>query len=152
MPDVIKCLERFVEEYNRPGSNVYHLYAAEVEWVFTDGGANESTLDEAETATGVVGNREEMFAAFRRMRGQTIEQAERGEPGDSPLIRDMKFPEVRHMSAVGSTGILDCTWQATLVTADGAEDIPMRAYMLFILDFNEDGLITRDRDYWIERK
>ena len=158
MVDVRKCIDRFVEVYNQPGSPIFPLYADEVEWVFSDGGqlAGDAISDYATPATRPAG-RDELFKAFREVRGITQEMQERGEfvvPPKPGTIRNMRIPAVLHVNAEGNLGVLECTWAGTLVGSDGNPDTPMTARMIFALRFNEQGLITMDHDYilWHERK
>jgi hypothetical protein len=158
MVDVRKCIERFVEVYNQPGSPVFPLYAEEVEWVFSDGGQlTGGSIADYATAVARPAGREELFKAFRDIRGITKEMQERGEYVAAPkpgTIKDMRFPSILHINVEGNLGVLECTWAGTLVGSDGNPDTPMTANMIFVLRVNEQGLITMDHDYflWHQRK
>src|SRR5579859_2129525 len=140
MVDVRKCIERFVEVYNQPGSPVFPLYADEVEWVFSDGGQLQgASIADYATAVARPSGREELFKAFREIRGITKEMQERGEYVTAPkpgTIKDMRFPSILHINVEGNLGVLECTWAGTLVGGDGNADTPMTANMIFALRFN----------------
>jgi hypothetical protein len=149
--DVRKCIERFVEVYNQPGSPIFPLYADTIEWVFSDGGQlAEHSIAEYATAELRPAGREELFKAFREVRGITQEMQDRGEFVVAPkpgTIKDMRIPAVLHVNVEGNLGVLECIWTGTLVGSDGNPDTPMTARMIFALRFNEQGLITMDHDY-----
>jgi hypothetical protein len=159
MVDVRKCIERFIEVFNRPGSPVYDLYSKDLDWVLVSGGAIAksslefaSELEVTDAPLGVSSGYEQLMHDFRLVRGITKEQQERGEyvvPPKPGMLIDIKIAKVRHISAEGNLGVLECLWTGTPVGSDGKPGKPILANMVFILRFNEDGLITMDHDYWM---
>jgi hypothetical protein len=159
MVDVRRCIERFVELFNRPGSPVYEMYSKDLDWVLVSGGAVAksdlafvSELEVTDAPMGASSGYEELMHDLRLVRGITKEQQERGEYAVPPrpgMLVDIRIPSVRHVTIEGNLGVLECTWTGTPIEADGRRGKPILANMVFILRFNEEGLITMDHDYWM---
>jgi len=159
MVDVRKRIEYFVELFNRPGSPVYELYSRELDWVLVSGGAVAkaslefaSQLSEMDAPIGRSSGYEALMHDLRLVRGITKEQQERGEyvvPPRPGMLVNIQIPQVRSISVEGNLGVLECLWKGTPVGPDGKLGAPLEAHMVFILRFNEQGLIIMDHDYWI---
>lgn len=89
--DVRSAVERFVSTYNAPGSDVYPLFADEVEWAEFPGGRS--------------GGRDALFAALRAVR---------------ETVTDLNLA-VRSMTADerSGTGVIESVWSGRRI-ADGA--------------------------------
>jgi hypothetical protein len=150
MVDVRRCIERFVEAYNKPGSPIFDFYADEIEWVSTLAGG---ALTERETPVGRVYGRKELFAALCEARGITVEMRERGqyvvEPPTPGSIIDTRLPIVRYINTAGDLGVLESTWAGTHIGMHGNPNTPMTGRMVWVLRFNAAGLITMDHHYWL---
>lgn len=142
MSDVQQHMQRFVELYNEPGSPIYELYADEVDW------RAHTSMDPG--PEGSVGGRAELFAAFDASRGISRQEAEAGRfvSGRPGSLKDMRLSSVHCMLAAEDLGILEAAWVGTLVGPDG-EETPMRANIVFVHRFDDDGRITMDHHYWV---
>jgi ketosteroid isomerase-like protein len=78
--DVRRCIEAFVEVYNQPGSEVYPLYADQLDWI--------------EMPSGRRGGRAELFAALREVR---------------ETITDLNL-KVISIVADATSGVLESEW------------------------------------------
>jgi len=159
MVDARKCIERFVELFNRPGSPVYEMYARNLDWVLVSGGAVAksslafiSELEVTDAPVGTSSGYEQLMHDLRLVRGITKEQQERGEyvvPPKPGMLVNIGIPAVRQITVEGNLGVLECTWTGTPIGPNGKPEKPILANMVFILRFNEQGLITMDHDYWM---